>query len=758
MVTTRHTTDGDSALYDPPTSSDDSDIPAEPKPNNKRSRSLFFGTKTLRPTKRVRNSIEYIPPSRRRKSPEKELPDEIEETNKDGDNDEDEDTLLSKQLAFEAMNSFLQPRDTSAAPSTESHHKPPSSAASSVKRKRGRPRKHPLPVIPEQTSLSRRALDEIEALAKETLGPLDGHDQQRGEMLDSVESVEIEHQLQRVTESVEINNQLQRDADNNVDHETQQDKEAIREKEIETTQLAQEYDSEWDEEFPPIREQLAQEEDSGLEEEFPPVEKLNMANRPRKQSKPTAQPRLVPEHTRSLPVLRGGDDLVDVDDYQNPEEDEETVWTEEEEEDDEPSRAPADPELFQAPDILDDPYEVEIKGSAISWLRALMGGIDWTGLKNDGNWARTIIEPYRNGTGEETATKEVRDLCGRLYSLKVLLDQAPRTRTASHFQQNKYLRSVQRYLTEDMMQIGKRFAQVEQYLVSNLVGDHKHRHQVRQDLFEYGIPMLVLVLSSAYCLGRRGEGDDADRDYEQPTRFPSSGMFTTTRIQYLVRITGWIKHLSTKLAASHDSSVEEDGRKLNINLLKGRFTQFLAHWEATLQKAATELEHIRNRQAEKRLRDEAIKKAKQDAQRAYLDQMHARDEAIKKARRVAEENEKARKEAFLEGLFPPTSQRHSASSQASSASRVEEWRNKVARPSMQNIQWSREENEWLLQQLRATGPRVSDKQYEEWAVALRKPTVDEVRNQAERMRVAAREVAFERDTVLEWWARVVYDD
>lgn len=869
MVTTRHATNEDRPQktaqtndYDLPTSSD-GDIPAEPIPNYKRSRSLFFGTKTLRPIKRVRNSIEYIPPSRRRKTPEsivgaddQDQSDKAGGREKDGDIDEDEDALLSKQLAFEAMNSFLQPRDPSAT-STDPHPEPQSSETG-VKRRRGRPRKHPLPAIAEQTSLSRRALDEIEALAKETLGPVDDHDRRIDRGLDSVEvktrtSEPVErqgspppshandyvrqpsitsvkrgrgrprktplpvttkdtletvnaHNQQRVLESVEIEDQLPRDADDNLGHEVQQEKEAVHEKEAGATQLAQELDSEWDEEFPPIRglkkpkratqqsipsaqpelgprpipQQPAQESDSESDEEFPSLEKLIKAKRTEKQSILSTRPESSPKHTSLSQVLGGdpSDELAHGDEYQN-QEDEETVWTEEDEEhdkDDQPTRAqPAVPLLFEAPKVLDEPYEVEIKGSTISWLRALMGSLEWTGLKEDDTWARTIIEPYRNGTRTNAATNEIRDFCGQLYGLKVLFDQAPRTRAATHFEQNKYLRSVHRYLTEDMTQIRQRFAEVEQHLVSNGAGHPKYRHQLRQDLFDYGIPMLVLVLSSAYCLGRRGEGDDADRDYES-SRFPSSGMFTTTRIQYLVRVTGWLKRLGTKLSeVPNDASSVQEGdssRRLNIKVLKGEFAEILTYWEETLQKALGELEHIRKRQAEKRARDEAIKKAKEDAKKAYLDQMHARDEAIMRARREAEEKERAKKDAFLEGLFPPTTPQHRGASSSRPSPRVGQGGQKAttgpslgmppprstgAEVTSSAVHWSREENQWLLKQLRLTGPRVSDTQYEEWAVALQKPTVAEVRNQAEKMRAAAREVAYECDTVLELWARLDVD-
>ena len=148
MVTARHAQSEDRA----PASDDEATL------NRKRVQNMFTGS-THRSTKRVRNSLEYIPSSKKRKA---------EEAKPDDDSGEDDDTQV-----LEVVNSF---RGTTKSRDPPLPHTEPQPVTNGVKRGRGRPRKYPLPVMAQdqpdsQTHLSQRALDQIQALARDTLSP-----------------------------------------------------------------------------------------------------------------------------------------------------------------------------------------------------------------------------------------------------------------------------------------------------------------------------------------------------------------------------------------------------------------------------------------------------------------------------------------------------------------------------------------------------------------------------------------------------------
>lgn len=744
-------------------SSSDDDIPAEPIPNHKRSRTILFTGPTLRPTKRLRNSREYIPLSKRLKRPQvQEQSVEAKEIHQDDDIDEDEDTLLHKRI-FDVMNAFTQSHDPPLPP-TESQPEPQPSAAP-VKRGRGRPRKHSLPAIAQHQpasgkQLSERALGQIEALAQETLEPVEAT-QERDKMRDSVEDV-YHTAYEAVQPAEDQESQLLKDLDDNVNNERQQEEIIVQEEEVK-----QEEDVEH-KVYVEQKEDVEQEEDtedeldSDSDEELPSLS--NWTKRTEKQAPSSGQPELRPEHTRPSPVL--GSDPAD--EFVNGDDDLYEVQTDTEDEaNNQPHRAPSNrldspPEdllFFRAPGSVDDSYQVDIPSNTIMPLLNIMGNPGWTGLGKD--WAETIVQPYQDETRKPITTHVVKHLCKELDEIKVLLDQAPGGTSLP--KQNTYLRGVQEGMIKSLKAIQDIVYMCEQHLTPNGVIEPRYHQSLRQDLFLYGIPMLVLVLSSAYHLGKVNGGYIFD--------FPRSAVFTRSRVQYLDFITGWIKRLGTKLIPEVSDDEDEhlgyvgrfQTKVLERKIIGNRqhFMKVLGSWEETLRETLSGIDDAATQQAE-------------DIARKI-----ARDKAIKRERQAAQEAERAKKEAqyraFVLSTQRPGSQLQSRVQQGQSVTprstaiprssgvvptiELAPARHHQQQPlhnpyKLWYPRWSEEKRRWLLKELRRVGPSVSDMEYEDWADCLRKP-IEEVRHEVKIHRAAALVVASRRGKQVEWWARGV---
>ncbi|KAK3956738.1 hypothetical protein QBC32DRAFT_250012 [Pseudoneurospora amorphoporcata] len=725
---------------------------AEPIPNYKRNRSIQFTGPTLRPTKRLRNSREYIPASKRRRTFQiQEQSVKTKEIQQDDDIDEDEDILLHKK-SLDVMNSFTQSRDPPLPP-TETQPEPPSSATP-VKRGRGRPRKHSLPGIAQYQpafgkQLSERALEQIEALAQETLGPVEAT-QERDKALDSVED-EYCTAYEAVEPAEDQESQLLEDVDDNVDDESQQEEKVEEKEDADQEENAQD------------------ESDTDSDEELPSLS--NWKKRTKKQVPPSAQPELGPEHTRPSPVL-GSDpaaEFANGDDYPNEEQ-----TDKDDEANNQPPRAPLNrraspPEdllLFRAPGSVDDSYQVDMPSNTIISLQSNMQHPGWTDLGKD--WAETIVQPYRDQTPKPTTTRVVKYFCEELYNLKQLLDLAHEE--ASLAKQNVHLRGVREWMIKHMKAIQDIVYMCEQHLAPNGVIKPRHRQSLRQDLFLYGIPMLVLVLSSAYRLGTMKDG--------YIFGFPRSGRFTRSRVEYLDYITDWIKRLGKKLVPEVSDDEGEDAKDehlgyvgrfktkvLERKIIENRqhFMKLLGSWEETLRETLSDIDDAAIQQAER-----------------HIARKIARDQAIKKERQAAEEAERAKKkaqyEAFALSTQRPGSQLQSKLQQGQNVTRStaiprsSEVATPIDRVPARHHQqqpphnpdkrwyprWSEEKRWWLFKELMEIGPRVSDIEYEDWADCLGKP-IEEVRHEVEIHRAAAVSVALEKGRSVPWWARVVVE-
>lgn len=768
---------------DDPSSSDD-DIPAEPSSNYKRNRTIQFTTPTLRPTKRLRNSREYIPPSKRRKTPADQEQAIVEEE------EEDENTLLNNQL-FEVVNSFRGTKtgDHTLAP-TEPQPEPQPLAAAPVKRGRGRPRKHPLPVVVQhqtasEKQLSERALDEIEALAEETLDPVEPT-QERDEMLESVE-VEYHTAYEAVKPAEDQDSPLLRDVDDVVGDEKQQDDNGEQEEDAEEQDGGAEQEEDAEQEEGVEEEEDAEPEpDSESDEELPSL--FDPKKRIKKQKPPAVRPELRPEHTRPSPVLGSdfADDFANGDEYPNQEDD-----YEEGEGNNQPPRAPSNlrsssPEellLFQLRGV-DDSYQVEIPNDTIRPLRSIMGTPGWTNLGKD--WIRIISQPYQDQIRKSITTQVVKDFCEDLRDIKLLYDQCPRG--VSLTAQNTYLRGVQEWMKESISAAQYIMGTCAQHLTPNGVIEPRYRHALRQDLFLHGFPMLISVLLSAYCLGHAND--------EDPFGLPRSNTFTRSRVRYLDLFTGWIEHVGEKLVSevSDDEDADEDAEdqplgsvnRFQTGVLKRKmrenrqnFIKYLVRWRGTVREALSHIDDATGQQARKRARDEAIKRALQDAEKAELARKAVRDQAIRKERQAAEEAERAKKKAQYEA-FALSTQRL-GSQLRSGVQRTQS----VARPtptprssgivaSIEAIparhhqqqqpphnpyklwypKWSDEKRRWLLKELMEVGPRVTDVDYEDWADCLSKP-IEQVRHEVKIHRAAALSLAEAKGRSAPWWAKGV---
>ncbi|KAK3503977.1 hypothetical protein B0T13DRAFT_486615 [Neurospora crassa] len=635
---------------------------------------MFTGP-THRPTKRVRNSLEYIPSYKKRKA---------EEAMSDDDSGQDDDTQV-----LEVVNSF---RGTKLRDPPLSHTEP-QPVTNGAKRGRGRPRKHPLPVMAQEqpaskTHLSRHALDQIQALARDTLSP-----------------AEAQPTRERDTDTINIGAQM------------------------------------------PI-----QGSDSDSDDEFPSLDEV--WKRPKNQLPASAQPEPNQEDDYEE---REGDNVRAVDEDEEQPDKENGA-------DDRLPRIPPKPRftpaiyplLFENPESLTNSARVKIRGSSIRSLREIMMGPGWTDLGKD--WAKTVVQPFRDNVRNPTATSEIKNLCKHLHELTMLSDRA--SRAASITKQNEYLRGVVKWRSKSIEAIQDIVSVCGQHLAPNSVT----RQSLRQDLFEYGIPMLILALSSAYRLGEVGGGhNDIDE-----AGFPQSGMFTSSTVDYLLRITDWITRLETRLAPDVADDEDDEDIEYEHGLKKKRedrqlFKKFLSSWDRTLQQAPHELNEA------KFARDQAIKRARQAAREAELAKSAAKYDAfVLSTRRMRSQSrplDELRQKATRSIVMPrssgvvapvssvPTSHQQQPGSRVSTTSSSQPRVSNIGSMSKPNYPiWSDVKKMWLLDELRKIGPKVSDLDYEDLAEDLGKPIV-EVRHEAERLRAVARSLAEEKGTKVERWAQ-----
>lgn len=274
-------------------------------------------------------------------------------------------------------------------------------------------------------------------------------------------------------------------------------------------------------------------------------------------------------------------------------------------------------------------HTMTISSDHVNNMRTIMGWKSWTGAGQ--SWDAVLLHPGEPNFDDESARTQLGKGCFRLLrDFKKLLDRVPSAVDLP--EQTAFLTREEQALNKAMSSVDKVVTKICNYgpATSDVSGNQINanstfREALAKDLSSSLIPMLVLVLRSAFTVGITEDAYDSDS-------LPVEGVFTWSTVQYLLWITGWMLRLeavltsgatrrgsegnnpSTSLAASQEDTLLREP--------PGRFGVILRKWKQHLRSLIDGF----NEQVE-RDRDRLIKKQ--------------RDEAIIKAKRKAEEDELA---------------------------------------------------------------------------------------------------------------------
>ncbi|KAK4133627.1 hypothetical protein BT67DRAFT_442555 [Trichocladium antarcticum] len=272
-----------------------------------------------------------------------------------------------------------------------------------------------------------------------------------------------------------------------------------------------------------------------------------------------------------------------------------------------------------AVDVHMQPYDgpqrtMTLVSDHIDQMLLVMGGAGWTGT----------AERWDIRRGASCLTKLGKRCFRRLSRVKDKLDK---------IRGSFGLPGQSRSITEEEQRLNRAMEKVEKMVTKILdntqaiLGEHgrstnsRLRNAVVKDVLSYLMPMLVLVLRSCFGIGvPEHDGADCGR------------IFTSTTIQYLLRVTSWLLRLGHALVwqlsqqsrdnDEYDASGTEDREKFGVMLRK---------WKEQLQLAVDGFNEQVGRDEDllrKKQRDTAVKAAKEKAEQEQHALAAERDEAV----------------------------------------------------------------------------------------------------------------------------------
>lgn len=202
---------------------------------------------------------------------------------------------------------------------------------------------------------------------------------------------------------------------------------------------------------------------------------------------------------------------------------------------------------------------------------------------------------------ERPARTLVGNRCFRsLSSLMVLLDDMPDANDLP--KQTSSLAKAEQRLNKVMASLDRVTAKI---CDEGAIAGSRRRAALAHDLASSIIPMLVLVLSSAFALGFRDTEEQSDL-------LPKEGLFTWSTIQYILWTTDWLCRLQTVLMSIQGTDEANASRQS-----RERFGTILGKWKEHLRHAVDEYNKLvdddRDRQRKKQ-RDEAIRETSRRAE------------------------------------------------------------------------------------------------------------------------------------------------
>ncbi|KAB5583314.1 hypothetical protein GE09DRAFT_1078427, partial [Coniochaeta sp. 2T2.1] len=199
--------------------------------------------------------------------------------------------------------------------------------------------------------------------------------------------------------------------------------------------------------------------------------------------------------------------------------------------------------LHPAPSSTEGQSAFHVDSKAVIAMYSLMRKPSWT--NNGMHWARDVLHPQ---AAEGERAPEPRTSSGKVIQkhvifLKRLYGSAPSVRRLSR--QNNFLRQKH---DETRRAIAKIRAEVQGIRGKHerlLQGDKKKLEliRLRDDLINWIIPLLVILLREFFFLGCSG-AEDKDGYWALPSE---GGEFTATTLTVLRRITGWIYLLAESI-------------------------------------------------------------------------------------------------------------------------------------------------------------------------------------------------------------------
>ncbi|KAL2119820.1 hypothetical protein VTJ04DRAFT_6781 [Mycothermus thermophilus] len=389
------------------------------------------------------------------------------------------------------------------------------------------------------------------------------------------------------------------------------------------------------------------------------------------------------------------------------------------------------------PGIQIRPYKegeltIHTHGGHINGLSNLVGKPGWTGAGQ--RWRSELVR-----LGEPPVrTQLASHLFTAIGNLKDFLDDIPRALDlvlqAKHLADNHLdLHRAMDAVYKSVRKIGRWVTVPEDEGTQADERDQEERKRYRvklaKDMTEYGIPMMVVLLQSAYSMGAE------EPDSETRHAVPDEAVFTWTTVQYLMTILGWlgilyriIKPLQQPNQQQHQLAADEDDPEDPIQN-RERFGVAVRTLARQIREAVDEFNEqaeIESDRQEKIRRDAAIRaqrKAEEERERA---ERQARELAfIRSLQEIANRPpplaakfwqdhggylaylQNSQKQPAMRGAVPPSSSRVSSSAASTNSSwpqvRVASGASqapRAPRPRWEEFPpWDETETRWFLREL-----------------------------------------------------------
>lgn len=213
--------------------------------------------------------------------------------------------------------------------------------------------------------------------------------------------------------------------------------------------------------------------------------------------------------------------------------------------------------LLEPPSIIDPTQEIALTGGRIAKMYKLMGKSGWTnngaGWEKDFRLDRVSQTPIQISSHDAPPSTKIGKRCWvHLVFLENLIRRMPKFNGGEESEDDNGLRAQNTYIQEHESQVKNSVMTVNQFVVkicekrlgvlsdsSDEANDNiERRHAMVDDLVRFLVPKLVCILREAFAVGGV-EKDDIGSG--------SSGFFSCSTLDFLVRTAGWIWRLSRAL-------------------------------------------------------------------------------------------------------------------------------------------------------------------------------------------------------------------